>query len=230
MTRYTKLERKKHDPSAGSGFEVNPLVPTKKTPNTQQHKGQKRERNDRAALEVEKRRKRRDMRKENGTVCFGCRKPGHSVSHCPEAKQGAQGICYNCGTTEHSLKQCKKPRKGSKLSHKRKRYSPADELPFAKCFVCEGQGHLSSQCLYPNGGGCRFCSKVDHLARDCGVTKEEAGTTLVGKIDLEQGADDDDYHIFVNEKQKAVEENKEEKKIKKEIKTVLKTSRKVVQF
>ncbi|OAD75266.1 CCHC-type zinc finger transcription factor, partial [Phycomyces blakesleeanus NRRL 1555(-)] len=70
--------------------------------------------------------------------CFGCRKTGHSVGNCPEAKQSGQ-----------------------------------DELPFAKCFVCKAQGHLSGQCpenskgLYPNGGGCRFCGKVDHLAKDC---------------------------------------------------------------
>jgi zinc finger CCHC domain-containing protein 9 len=54
---------------------------------------------------------------------------------------------------------------------------------------------------------------VDHLAKDCKVTKDQAGTTVVGKIDLDQGADDDDYHIFVTEQRKHTKEVAEEKKI-----------------
>ncbi|KAI9025153.1 hypothetical protein CLU79DRAFT_744314, partial [Phycomyces nitens] len=118
MTRYTKLERKKHDNPATGAFDVKPLVPKKPTEggNGYQGRGEKRKsygRDERASNENEKRKKRRDLRKEKGTVCFGCRKTGHSVNNCPEAKQSGQGICYNCGTTEHSLKNCKKPRKGS---------------------------------------------------------------------------------------------------------------------
>lgn len=111
--------------------------------------------------------------------------------------------------------------------------SRLDELPYAKCFVCKKQGHLSSQCpqndkgLYPNGGGCRFCGQVDHLAKDCKITKNEAGTTVVGKIDLKQGADDDDYHIFVEEKQKLDQEVKAEKEAAEKPK---KPKRKVVKF
>lgn len=66
--------------------------------------------------------------------------------------------------------------------------------------------------MYPNGGNCRFCGKVDHLARDCKMTKEEAGS-VIGKIDLSKGADDDDFHIFVEEKQKLGEEAKVEKEL-----------------
>jgi zinc finger CCHC domain-containing protein 9 len=44
------------------------------------------------------------------------------------------------------------------------------------------------------------------------MTKEEAGTS-VGKIDLSKGADDDDFHIFVEEKQKLGEEAKVEKEL-----------------
>ena len=108
-------------------------------------------------------------------------------------------------------------------------------LPFAKCFVCKKEGHLSSKCpendkgLYPNGGGCRFCSQVDHLAKDCKLTKNEAGTTAVGKIDLEQGADDDDYHIFVEEKQKLTEETQKEKQEEKK-NVQEKPKKKVVKF
>ncbi|KAF7720726.1 Zinc finger CCHC domain-containing protein 9 [Apophysomyces ossiformis] len=227
MTRYTKLQRKTHEKS--TGFDVTPLLPTKKA-STEENKaknenGKKRKRNtnpEKAAKEADKRKIRRQLQKFKNTICFGCRKKGHAVGDCPEAKQKIQGICYNCGTTEHTLKECKKPRKGN-------------ELPYAKCFVCKEVGHLSSQCpkndhgLYPNGGGCRFCGQVDHLAKDCKMTKEQAGTTVVGKIDLDQGADDDDYHIFVNEKQKLVDETKKEKKIEAAA-PVLNKKKKLVKF
>jgi zinc finger CCHC domain-containing protein 9 len=44
------------------------------------------------------------------------------------------------------------------------------------------------------------------------MTKEEAGS-VIGKIDLSKGADDDDFHIFVEEKQKLGEEAKVEKEL-----------------
>ncbi|CEP08154.1 hypothetical protein [Parasitella parasitica] len=140
-------------------------------------------------------------KRRTGDVCFACRKPGHSVNRCPENKEHAN-ICYNCGTTEHSLKDY--------------------ELPYAKCYVCNQEGHLSGQCpknsrgLYPNGGSCAICQQVDHYAKDCPVTKEQAGTTAVGMINLDQGADDDDYHIFAETKQKIAEEQKKEKLTKKQ--------------
>jgi zinc finger CCHC domain-containing protein 9 len=112
-----------------------------------------------------------------------------------------------------------------------------DKLPYAKCYVCDGTGHLAGQCpknekgMYPNGGSCRFCGKVDHLARDCKMTKEEAGTSVVGKIDLSQGADDDDFHIFVEEKQKFGQQNKDEKDMEKLIeKRKDNVKKKVVKF
>ncbi|GAN01286.1 autophagy regulatory protein [Mucor ambiguus] len=148
-------------------------------------------------------------KRRTGDVCFACRKPGHSVNRCPQNKEHAN-ICYNCGTTEHSLKECKRPRKGN-------------ELPYAKCYVCNQDGHLSGQCpknergLYPNGGSCAICQQVDHYAKDCPVTKEQAGTTAVGMINLDQGADDDDYHIFAETKQKIADEQKKEKMIKKQL-------------
>lgn len=86
--------------------------------------------------------------------------------------------------------------------------------------MCNQEGHLAGQCpknekgLYPNGGSCAICQQVDHYAKDCPVTKEQAGTTAVGMINLDQGADDDDYHIFAETKQKLAEEQKMEKKIK----------------
>lgn len=65
------------------------------------------------------------------------------------------------------------------------------------------------------------------MAKDCKMTKEEAGTLTLGKIDLVQGADDDDYHIFVDEKRKLVEE---QKTIKKLVKAAPKAVKKVVSF
>ncbi|KAK3824731.1 MAG: hypothetical protein J3Q66DRAFT_325928 [Benniella sp.] len=130
-------------------------------------------------------------------------------------------MCYSCGSLEHTTKDCKKlPKSGNKFQ-------------FATCFVCKEQGHLAGQCpknekgLYPKGGSCRFCGKVDHLAKDCKMTKEEAGTMALGKIDLVQGADDDDYHIFVDEKRKLAEE---QKTIKKLVKAAPKAAKKVVSF
>lgn len=53
-------------------------------------------------------------------------------------------------------------------------------------------------------------------------------------INLDQGADDDDYHIFATEKQKIAEEQKKEKKleaIKKSLPAATpKTQKKVVKF
>ncbi|KAF9896493.1 hypothetical protein BX616_007334, partial [Lobosporangium transversale] len=154
----------------------------------------------------ERRRLRRQKEKANASICFACRKTGHSAKNCKETT-GEVGMCYSCGSLEHTTKDCRKLSKDG------------NKFKFATCFVCKEQGHLAGKCpknekgLYPNGGSCRFCGKVDHLAKDCKLTKEEVGTLTVGKIDLVQGADDDDFHIFVDEKRKLTEEQKAIKKI-----------------
>lgn len=57
-------------------------------------------------------------------------------------------IIFRCGSTEHKLQEC---RNAVYNNH----------LEFAKCFICNEEGHLSRQCpdnpmgLYPNGGACR---------------------------------------------------------------------------
>ncbi|CAG8577186.1 16871_t:CDS:2 [Funneliformis mosseae] len=193
MTRYTKLEKKKYEKAAG--FNIKPLQPDK-------------ERvcnviriilNSFVCSEIkskrsEKRRQRRLKERQNKTICFGCRKKGHSVKDCTEAKEQGVGMCYNCSSTEHIAKDCKKTIKRG------------DEYLYAKCFICNEQGHLSRQCLknekglYPNGGTCRFCSQVTHLAKDCTLKNQAIGTSVVvGKLDLQHGADDDDFHIQVLE-------------------------------
>ncbi|CAG8479416.1 4027_t:CDS:2 [Scutellospora calospora] len=194
MTRYTKLEKKKYEEAAGfenlakkcdkKKIEKSPEIRVKSS---------------------EKRRLRRIKGRLNTTICFGCRQVGHSVRDCPTAKEQGIGICFTCGSAEHTSKSCKK---SVKLG---------DKYKYAKCFVCNEQGHLSGQCpknekgLYPNGGACRFCGKVDHFAKDCTLKKEEVGTVVVGKSDLQHGADDDDYHIFINEKKKLKKEEKIER-------------------
>lgn len=114
-----------------------------------------------------------------------------------------------------------------------------DELPYAQCFICNQEGHLAGQCpknergLYPNGGACAICQQVDHYAKDCKITREQAGTTVVGLIDLDQGADDDDFHIFAETKQKVDEEKKRDKKIealKKSLPPQQQQKKKIVKF
>ncbi|ORY87865.1 hypothetical protein BCR37DRAFT_331204, partial [Protomyces lactucae-debilis] len=109
--------------------------------------------------------------------CFACRKEGHRIQDCPETtasgavlpsgakgsgkdgKSVPQSICYRCGKSDHALKQC--------------RLHPSKGLPFARCFVCQEQGHITSNCptnsrgVYPSGGCCKICRSVEHLAKDC---------------------------------------------------------------
>ncbi|KAG0739341.1 hypothetical protein G6F22_009465 [Rhizopus arrhizus] len=227
---YTKMGRKTFEKSEGS-FKVTPLLPRKEQENNSTEQNKKNYNNKRNGKKENNRssgfKRNRDDNEGNNSnkrkkeVCFACRQPGHSVNRCPRNKEHAK-ICYNCGSTEHSLKECRKPKKGNKL-------------PYAKCFICNEEGHLSGKCpknergLYPNGGSCAICQQVDHFAKDCPVTKEQAGTTAVGLISLDQGADDDDYHIFVEEKQKVTDDAK---KVKKQEAVVAKQpiKKKVVKF
>lgn len=78
----------------------------------------------------------------------------------------AQLTC-RCGSRKHSLSKC------------RAAVDPEKPLPFASCFVCNGAGHLSSMCphnvdkgIYPNGGCCKLCGEVTHLAKNCGLRKD----------------------------------------------------------
>ncbi|EYC07699.1 hypothetical protein Y032_0069g352 [Ancylostoma ceylanicum] len=118
----------------------------------------------------EKRRVERQVAKQTNRSCFHCRQQGHVLADCPNRGEGDQtvgnmatlhgdGICFKCGSTEHNVHKC--PRKNVK------------GFPYATCFVCGQQGHLSRDCeknangIYPDGGGCNVCGSTKHLKRDC---------------------------------------------------------------
>lgn len=136
------------------------------------------------------------------TVCFRCRKKGHTVNECTSMvdgdsdlsigskKEGTNEIssnrmgvetrmCYKCGSMDHPLKKC------PKLDFKEKNYNGKDsldfgkmKLPFVTCFVCNQMGHISSQCgqnkkgIYVNGGCCKECGNNDHVYSNCPKRKK----------------------------------------------------------
>ncbi|KAH8039665.1 hypothetical protein HPB51_008258 [Rhipicephalus microplus] len=71
------------------------------------------------------------------------------------------GICFKCGSTEHFSSACTV------------QTSKDNEFPYAKCFICKQQGHLSRKCprndkgVYPKGGHCNFCGAIDHFKKEC---------------------------------------------------------------
>jgi zinc finger CCHC domain-containing protein 9 len=144
--------------------------------------------------EALRRRNRRLRVKESNSICFNCRVKGHSQAKCPTQPKHTHNllelsdlgsICYRCGSLEHVLQKCKE----KKLKD--------NALPFTTCFVCKQKGHLAGHCpenlkgVYPNGGSCKFCGSVRHLASDCKPLEQKDLITL-GVISLDQGGDDDD--------------------------------------
>ncbi|KAF8588653.1 hypothetical protein K439DRAFT_1613335 [Ramaria rubella] len=152
---------------------VNNSIPTKKATSG----GKRKREEERHAKASESRRIKRKKEREASITCLACRKKGHIVKDCPQARtallendegsagapgRSVVGVCYRCGSTKHSLSRCKKPT------------NPKKPLPFASCFVCSGKGHLASSCpknqgkgIYPNGGSCKLCGQTSHLAKDC---------------------------------------------------------------
>ncbi len=123
-----------------------------------------------AELKKERRRAEKELARFNKTLCYNCRRPGHLLSECPQARQESlkkdgrpsqQQCCYKCGSSEHTSRDCASKRKAG------------DAFAFATCFICGDRGHLAKACpdnprgLYPKGGGCRFCGSVEHLKSDC---------------------------------------------------------------
>mmetsp|Transcript_7762 Transcript_7762/g.8976 ORF Transcript_7762/g.8976 Transcript_7762/m.8976 type:complete len:221 (+) Transcript_7762:68-730(+) len=145
------------------------------------------------------RRQKDENRKRNRhKICFNCRRKGHTVSECPYGSNGQKNdemnknmirkqICYKCGSGEHSLKKCPKLSPEEKEMSRRGRMDYHQmTLPFATCFICNGKGHLSSQCdknkngVYIKGGCCKLCGSKNHLHMNCPTLLKE------GKSDEEK--------------------------------------------
>lgn len=160
----------------------------------------------RHGAEVAKRQLRRQKLKYRDTVCFGCREKGHPISLCPNSNatnSGEADICYKCGSKEHKIQNCAV------------KVDPNNPFPFARCFVCQGIGHISRDCkmnekgVYVHGGNCTFCNAVNHLAQDCpdkpltqkqrkikerSLLQKERLNSYVGvSDDTRQTGDDDGY-------------------------------------
>ena len=103
---------------------------------------------------------------QKDSVCYHCRKSGHTIATCPQQNVNEEMLCYKCGSTEHGLHKCP-------LRNDQHRPGEREELPFATCFVCKEKGHLASGCphnqngIYVNKGECRYCGSVEHLASGC---------------------------------------------------------------
>jgi zinc finger CCHC domain-containing protein 9 len=93
-------------------------------------------------------------------------------------------ICYKCGSTEHTLSNCPKRKNTIKRQHDDRDDDNVDDnnttqntneiLPFAKCFICQQNGHLAFSCpqnnhgVYVSGNGsCRICQSKQHRVSDC---------------------------------------------------------------
>ncbi|ORX43264.1 hypothetical protein BCR36DRAFT_586746 [Piromyces finnis] len=210
MTRVTKMGRKKY--VEATGWEK-----MKQTKDEKKSQALKR-------IEMKKKGEKQQRKKFKGKdrhlICFFCRKRGHSVANCKDrlksegenTSNNATGICFRCGSTEHTLKNCKVPvKKGEE-----------NVLPYAQCYVCNQKGHLASQCsqnekgLYPNGGCCKYCGSVRHLAKDCDpANKKEKELIEIGTIDANQGADDDD--VFTALKRMQDEKDMKKKAVNKPV-------------
>lgn len=116
----------------------------------------------------EKRRIGRQIEKATKAYCYFCRRTGHQYSECPERDESMEiGICYKCGSLEHVSGRC--PRKN------------VIGYPYAFCFVCRKQGHISRDCeqnmngVYPDGGSCNVCGSRKHLRKDCPKLRNSKG-------------------------------------------------------
>ena len=181
----------------------------------------------------EARRLKRKAIRESDKECFFCRETGHLSQDCPQNTESAESpntpkICYRCGRVGHSLKDCKKaPQKPQNRKRKRTNDESSDDseidipeqevLPYAKCYVCQQNGHLAGFCpqnergIYPNGGACKLCGMppqpkltyditkltgaTDHLRRKCPQKEAiERGAVAARNPDATTGADEDIYH------------------------------------
>lgn len=96
------------------------------------------------------------------------------------------------------------------MSNCPKSANPSNPTPYATCFICLGQGHLSAACpqnakgVYVNGGRCVLCSSVRHRATDCPEEKKKKAAAAAAAAESRDGlgvlgagrgagADEDDF-------------------------------------
>ena len=153
------------------------------------------------------RKKRREeenkVHKEMKHLCFNCRQPGHSLANCPQAgDEESSDICYFCGSSEHKLSECNKYKSSGRKQ---------ENLPFAKCFICKKNGHLTSSCkdnqngVFPKGGKCLICGSVNHLVKDCNKSKDKEKQEEINlkTYDSAYSVDADDFEMtFSDSKRK----------------------------
>jgi len=180
---------------------------------------------ERRAKYTQRARDRRKLKSHKNTVCFQCRKRGHTVNECPYNKKGKgtitnnstdstakdssggqrcfKAICYKCGSENHGLSNCPKltPTEQSIITSSKEQKKRIDYskiiLPFARCFICKGMGHLSIQCeqnshgIYVNGvGSCRICGKKDHLVQNCPEKLKESRREVQDDAEKEANVDE----------------------------------------
>ncbi|VDN01848.1 unnamed protein product [Thelazia callipaeda] len=136
------------------------------------------------------------------SCCFYCRQTGHKFSECPEKDDRVMGsgICFKCGSTEHTSSKCLRQNiRGISWDNLRFFVDLDFGFPYAVCFVCKQQGHLSRDCdknangIYPDGGSCNLCGSQKHLKKDCPSKRVDKQTDpLIGVAHYATYGGDDD--------------------------------------
>ncbi|KAF2320367.1 hypothetical protein GH714_027304 [Hevea brasiliensis] len=91
-----------------------------------------------------------------GESCFICKAKDHIAKLCPQKAEWEKNkICLLCRQRGHSLKRC--PNKKDETVDKK------------LCYNCGETGHSLSKCPQPlqDGGCCKICGGVTHLAKHC---------------------------------------------------------------